>query len=123
MKEHDLPTIAKLYMEMEEINGKIKESRERAPDLVMAYLVEPFEAEDKAGKKSVHNSIDVGPSLGIAPGDIRAAAVNMIEDLLNNKIQEIKLKLKKLGVKLEEPPTPKTAQVLRLTGPKMRKES
>lgn len=115
MKEHNLPEIAKLYLEMEAINGKIKEARERAPDLLVMYMVEPFEAADKAGNLNTHHSIDSAATLGLMPAELRSAVIMTIETCLYNRIAEIKVKLRKLGVKLEEPVEPKPKEPLRLT--------
>lgn len=120
MKEHNLPEIARLYLEMENVNGKIKEARERAPDLLVMYGVDEFEATDKHGNLAIHNTVDAAFLIGLLPSDVRSATITMIEELMQAKIMSIKLKLKKLGVRLEEP-APPLPEPLRLTGPKIRR--
>lgn len=121
MKEHNLPEISKLYVEMATIQAKIKEAREMSPELSITYKVEPFEAETREGVKWMCDRVDAHALLDLTLDEIRVPVMNTIERCLYDKVDAIKLKLKKLGVRLEEPqPQPKPKEPLQLTGPKIR---
>jgi hypothetical protein len=106
---------------MEYINEKIKEARERAPDLIVVYAVEPFEVVSSDGSVNIHHNIDVAAALSIDSSNLRSNIIMQIETCLHSKIDSIKIKLKKLGVKLEEKIEEKPEEILRLTGPKIRR--